>query len=276
MSGADRVGNTIFCLLARAGIGPAHANYPRPLDSPATHYPGDPRRAGQPAVVVAPYGAVSSVLNARALRQVTLRRGRDRQACTVREFSQHGPGRSCSATSALPRPRGLTSRRAKTHRQQTSPPSAPPSGVRAHPTGADRAEPGHLLQRLDQHVQRRRRHGTSSTPARLSQAPARLSRRLYVGSWPSRTDDSDQVAAGLLVESRSTWTSGTSARCRLGPRRGTKARPLLTGRVARLRAGARYRLTWTAVSGHRCAARGPLPERNWPRRGLARIFDVHL
>ena len=38
MSGADRVGNAIFSLLAWAGIGPAHpANHPRPQDWPGTH-----------------------------------------------------------------------------------------------------------------------------------------------------------------------------------------------------------------------------------------------
>ena len=43
--------------------------------------------------LVAPYGAVSWVLNARAAGKVTLRRVRDRQDCSVRELSaaQSGP-----------------------------------------------------------------------------------------------------------------------------------------------------------------------------------------
>jgi hypothetical protein len=43
--------------------------------------------------LVAPYGAVSWVLNARAAGRVTLRRGRDRQDYTIRELSavESGP-----------------------------------------------------------------------------------------------------------------------------------------------------------------------------------------
>ena len=43
--------------------------------------------------LVAPYGAVTWVLNARAAGRVTLRRGRDRQDCTIRELpaAESGP-----------------------------------------------------------------------------------------------------------------------------------------------------------------------------------------
>ena len=88
MSGGDRVGNAIFGVLARAGIGPAHLLTTRG------------RRTGRPRTVpvilvqqdglrwlVAPYGAVSWVLNARAAGRVTLRRGRDRRDYTFRELS---------------------------------------------------------------------------------------------------------------------------------------------------------------------------------------------
>ncbi|HZC63823.1 MAG TPA: nitroreductase family deazaflavin-dependent oxidoreductase [Streptosporangiaceae bacterium] len=94
MTGADRVGNAIFCLLARAGIGPAHLLTTRGRKTGRAHTnPVILVKQGKQRWLVAPYGAVSWVLNARAAGQVTLRRGRDRQDCTVRELSpaQSGP-----------------------------------------------------------------------------------------------------------------------------------------------------------------------------------------
>ncbi len=94
MSRADRVGNAIFSMLARAGIGPAHLlttrgrKTGRPRTNPVVLVEQDKRRW-----LVAPYGAVSWVLNARAMGRVTLRRGRDRQDYTIRELSpaESGP-----------------------------------------------------------------------------------------------------------------------------------------------------------------------------------------
>jgi deazaflavin-dependent oxidoreductase (nitroreductase family) len=93
-SRGDRAGNAIFSLLARAGIGPAH------LLTTRGHKTGRPRTTpvilvlqGQQRWLVAPYGAVPWVLNARAAGQVTLRRGRDRHDYTLRQLpaAQAGP-----------------------------------------------------------------------------------------------------------------------------------------------------------------------------------------
>ena len=94
ISGADRLGNAIFS----CSPGPVSG---RPiLLTTRGRKTGRPRtnpvilvKQGKQRWLVAPYGAVSWVLNARAAGQVTLRRGRDRQDCTVRELSpaQSGP-----------------------------------------------------------------------------------------------------------------------------------------------------------------------------------------
>jgi deazaflavin-dependent oxidoreductase (nitroreductase family) len=94
LSGGDRVGNAIFGVLARAGVGPAHLLTTRGRKTgrlrtiPVILIQQDDRRW-----LVAPYGTVSWVLNARAAGQVTLRRGRDRQDYTIRELSpaESGP-----------------------------------------------------------------------------------------------------------------------------------------------------------------------------------------
>jgi len=94
MSAADRMGNAIFSLLTRAGIGPAHLlttrgrKTGRPRTNPVILVQQDKQRW-----LVAPYGAVAWVLNARATGRVTLRRGRDRQDYTIRELSaaESGP-----------------------------------------------------------------------------------------------------------------------------------------------------------------------------------------
>ena len=94
MSGGDRVGNAIFAVLARAGIGPAHLLTTRGRKTgrsrtiPVILVQQDKQRW-----LVAPYGAVSWVLNARAASRVALRRGRDRQDYTIRELSaaESGP-----------------------------------------------------------------------------------------------------------------------------------------------------------------------------------------
>jgi len=94
MSRGDRVGDAIFSVLAWAGIGPAHLLTTRgrktglPRTNPVVVVEQDNQRW-----LVAPYGAVSWVLNARAAGRVTLRRGRDRRDYIIRELppAQSGP-----------------------------------------------------------------------------------------------------------------------------------------------------------------------------------------
>jgi len=86
-SRGDRAGNALFSVLARAGIGPAHLLTTRGRKT------GRLRTTpvilvvhGQQRWLVAPYGAVPWVLNARAAGQVRLRRGRDRHDYTLRQL----------------------------------------------------------------------------------------------------------------------------------------------------------------------------------------------
>jgi len=83
----DRVGNAIFSVLARAGIGPAHllTNRGRKTGRPRTT-PVILVARNQPRWLVAPYGDVPWVLNARAAGRVTLRRGRDRHEYAIRQL----------------------------------------------------------------------------------------------------------------------------------------------------------------------------------------------
>ena len=93
-SRGDRVGNAIFSVLARAGIGSAYLLTTRGRKTGRLHSTPvilvvqDQRRW-----LVAPYGAVPWVLNARAAGQVRLRRGRDRRDYTLRQLpaTQAGP-----------------------------------------------------------------------------------------------------------------------------------------------------------------------------------------
>lgn len=90
----DRVGNAIFSVLARAGVGPAHLLTTRGRRTG--------RRRTNPVILVvqdkqrwlvAPYGDLPWVLNARAAGRVTRRRGRDRHDYTIRQLppAQAGP-----------------------------------------------------------------------------------------------------------------------------------------------------------------------------------------
>ena len=93
-SRGDRIGNAIFSVLARAGIGPAHLlttrgrKTGRLRTTPVILVVHDQQRW-----LVAPYGAVPWVLNARAAGQVRLRRGRNRRDYTLRQLpaAQAGP-----------------------------------------------------------------------------------------------------------------------------------------------------------------------------------------
>jgi deazaflavin-dependent oxidoreductase (nitroreductase family) len=93
-SGSDRIGDAIFRVLARTGVGPAHLLTIRGRKS------GRPRtnpvvlvKQNNQQWLVAPYGAVSWVLNARSAGEITLRRGRHSQSYTVRELppAEAGP-----------------------------------------------------------------------------------------------------------------------------------------------------------------------------------------
>jgi deazaflavin-dependent oxidoreductase (nitroreductase family) len=85
MSRADRVGNAVFSMLARAGIGPAHLLTTRGRKTGLLRTnPVILVEQGKQRWLVAPYGDVSWVLNARAAGRVTLRRGRDRHDYAIR------------------------------------------------------------------------------------------------------------------------------------------------------------------------------------------------
>jgi deazaflavin-dependent oxidoreductase (nitroreductase family) len=86
-----RVGNAMVSVLARAGIGPIWLlttrgrKTGRPHTVPVVVVEQDGRRW-----LVAPYGAVSWVHNARAAGRVTLRRGRDRGEYAIAEVRRPG------------------------------------------------------------------------------------------------------------------------------------------------------------------------------------------
>lgn len=91
---ADRVGDAVFRFLARVGIGPAH------LLTTIGRKSGLPRSLpvvlvteGGKRYLVAPYGPVPWVLNARAAGRVHLRRGRESGDYTIREVdaAEAGP-----------------------------------------------------------------------------------------------------------------------------------------------------------------------------------------
>ena len=92
-SRGDRAGDALFSALARAGVGPAH------LLTTRGRRTGRLRTTpvilvvqGQQRWLVAPYGAVPWVLNARAAGQVRLRRGRDRRDYTLRQLPPEKAG----------------------------------------------------------------------------------------------------------------------------------------------------------------------------------------
>jgi len=93
-SRGDRVGDAIFSVLARAGVGPAHLLTTRGRKTGrARTNPVIPVVQGRQRWLVAPYGAVPWVLNARAAGRVRLRRGRDRRDYTLRQLppAEAGP-----------------------------------------------------------------------------------------------------------------------------------------------------------------------------------------
>jgi len=93
MSRRDRVGDAICGALARVGIGPFHLLTTRgrrtglPRSKPVVLVIQDEQRW-----LVAPYGPVSWVLNARAAGRVTLRRGRERREYAIDELPAAAAG----------------------------------------------------------------------------------------------------------------------------------------------------------------------------------------
>jgi deazaflavin-dependent oxidoreductase (nitroreductase family) len=83
-----RVGNALAGACARIGIGPIHLlttpdrKTGRPHRNPVVLVEQDGKR-----FLVAPYGIVAWVCNARAAGRVSLRRGREMRACAVRELA---------------------------------------------------------------------------------------------------------------------------------------------------------------------------------------------
>lgn len=90
----DHVGDAVFRGLARLGVGPASllTTTGRRTGKPRCT-PVIPVRQGDRRWLVAPYGDVSWVLNARAAGQVVLRHGRQACTCTIREVpaAEAGP-----------------------------------------------------------------------------------------------------------------------------------------------------------------------------------------
>ena len=93
MSRVDRVGDMIVSMLARAGIGPFHLLITRGRKTGRLHT--NPvvlvEQDGRPWLV-APYGAVSWVHNARAAGRLRLRRARDTREYATREVGPDEAG----------------------------------------------------------------------------------------------------------------------------------------------------------------------------------------
>jgi deazaflavin-dependent oxidoreductase (nitroreductase family) len=88
-----RAGNAFVSLLARAGIGPIQLLTTQGRRSGRPHtIPVVVVRQDEKRWLVAPYGPVSWVRNARAAGHVTLRRGRDTREYAVREVDAEEAG----------------------------------------------------------------------------------------------------------------------------------------------------------------------------------------
>jgi deazaflavin-dependent oxidoreductase (nitroreductase family) len=119
-----RVGDAIIGMFARVGLVPSTyllttrgRKTGRPLTHPVTVVQHDGRRW-----LVAPYGPVSWVHNARAAGRVSVGRRGDRRDYAIREVPAEEAGPVLSATSASPPPPGRTSRRIRAPRWKTSSP----------------------------------------------------------------------------------------------------------------------------------------------------------
>ncbi len=88
-----RLGNSVFAWLARRGIGPAHLLTTRGRRTGRSHsLPVILVQDSGRRWLVAPYGPVPWVLNARAAGQVMLQRGHDRHDYRIREVTAEESG----------------------------------------------------------------------------------------------------------------------------------------------------------------------------------------
>jgi deazaflavin-dependent oxidoreductase (nitroreductase family) len=118
------VENTVMSALVRAGLVPRSyllTTRGRKTGQPRTN-PVVPVEHGGRRWLVAPYGPVSWVHNARAAGRVSLARRRDTRHYIIREVSPDEAGPSSSDTSASPRPPGHISRQPRTPRWRISSP----------------------------------------------------------------------------------------------------------------------------------------------------------
>ena len=82
----DRLGNAVVSMLARLGLGPFHLLTTRGRKTGRLHSnPVTLVEHDGKTWLVAPYGAVSWVLNTRAAGQITIRRGRNSRELAIRE-----------------------------------------------------------------------------------------------------------------------------------------------------------------------------------------------
>jgi deazaflavin-dependent oxidoreductase (nitroreductase family) len=89
----DRVGDAVFRVLARLRIGPAWVLTTRGRRTgKLRHTPVIPISEDGRQWLVAPYGGVSWVRNARAAGQVQLSRGRTKKTCSIRQALPHEAG----------------------------------------------------------------------------------------------------------------------------------------------------------------------------------------
>src|SRR5439155_638684 len=154
MTRGQRIGNAVVALLVRIGLGPKDTylltvpgrRTGKPYTTPVTLV-----QTGEGRWLVAPYGAVSWVRNARAAGRVTLRRGN-------RTGGAGRPGYAAGARSATPR----RHRRAGRRSTRTATPARGSDGAAAR-RRTRRSSPG-------------RAAGAPSGPARRAGRPAGVSR----------------------------------------------------------------------------------------------------
>ncbi len=88
MRWTDRIGDAVFRVLTRIGVGPASLLITTGRRTGLSRCtPVIPVRQGGRRWLVAPYGNVPWVLNARAVGQVVLRHGRDARSYVIRELA---------------------------------------------------------------------------------------------------------------------------------------------------------------------------------------------
>ena len=119
----DRLGDAVFRGLTRLGIGPAWTLTTRGRRTgELRHTPVIPISHGGRRSLVAPYGEVSWVRNARAAGQVELSRGLTRKCYSIRQASAQEAGPILKQYVQIARPPGRTLPRPQTRPSQLSSP----------------------------------------------------------------------------------------------------------------------------------------------------------